>query len=66
MSRTERLTTPQVGFVIASNDHPRWKFVVITALAIVLIACALGWATFQSGPGGWTPLGAVEGAVVDQ
>ncbi len=66
MFSAEGLTGPQDGLVVARNDRSPWKLVVVTALAIVLIACALGWATFQSDPGAWTPPGAVEGAIVDQ
>ena len=64
MSITERLMRPQDDFV-AGNDGSPWK-VVVTALAIVLIACTLGWETFQKNSRAWIPLGAAEGAVVDQ
>jgi hypothetical protein len=65
MSSIERLPGAHGAHVVARNDRSLWKFVVVTAVAIVLIACALGWATFQSDSGAWTPLGAVEGSVVD-
>ena len=32
-----------------------WMFFIAAALAIVLIACALGRATFQSGSDSWKP-----------
>ena len=51
--------------MVASNGRSPWK-VVVTALAFALVACALGWETFQKDPGAWIPLGAAEGAVVDQ
>jgi hypothetical protein len=66
MSGTEKLPGAQDAHVVARNDRSPWKFVVVTALAIVLIACALGRATFQLDSGAWAPLGAVEGFVVGQ
>jgi hypothetical protein len=65
MSSTERLMARQGGLAIASSDGSRWK-VIVTALTIALIACMLGWATFQSDPEAWIPLGAAEGSAVDQ
>ena len=41
-----------------------WAFFIAAALAIVLIACALGRATFQSGSDAWKPLGATEDSFV--
>ena len=32
-----------------------WTFFIASALAIVLIACALGRVTFQSGSDAWSP-----------
>ncbi len=65
MSSNGRLMGRQDGLAVASDDGSHWK-VVVTVLAIVVIACALGWKTFQSDPGAWIPLGASGGAVVDQ
>lgn len=39
---------------------------IAAALAIVLIACALGRVTFQSGSDAWKPLGATEDTFVGQ
>jgi hypothetical protein len=39
---------------------------IASALAIVLIACALGRVTFQSGSDAWKPLGATEDSFVGQ
>ena len=41
-------------------------FYIAAALAIVLIACALGRVTFQSGSVAWKPLGASEESFVGQ
>ncbi len=65
MPRTETMMGPPEGVVVASNGRSPWK-VVVTALAFALVACALGWGTFQKDPGAWIPLGAAEGSVVDQ
>jgi len=43
-----------------------WTFYIAAALAIVLIACALGRVTFQSGSDAWKPLGATEDSFVGQ
>jgi len=43
-----------------------WAFYVAAALVIVLIACALGRVTFQSGSDAWKPLGATEDSFVGQ
>ena len=43
-----------------------WTFYIAAAMAIVLIACALGRVTFQSGSGAWKPLGATEDSFVGQ
>ncbi len=43
-----------------------WMFFIAAALAIVLIACALGRVTFQSGSDAWKPLGATEDSFVSQ
>jgi hypothetical protein len=48
--------------VFASGNRPSLTFILVTALAIVLIACALGRATFQSGASGWGPQEAAEAA----
>ena len=42
------------------------RFYIAAALAIVLIACALGRVTFQSGSDAWKPLGASEDFFVGQ
>jgi hypothetical protein len=46
---------PDVARLSASGNRPSLTFILVTAVAIVLIACALGWATFQSGASGWSP-----------
>ena len=43
-----------------------WAFFIAAALAIVLISCALGRVTFQSGSDAWKPLGATEDSFVGQ
>jgi hypothetical protein len=48
--------------VSASGNRPSLTFILVTALAIVLIACALGRATFQSGASGWGLQDAAEAA----
>ena len=62
MSSTGNLAGAPGAQIVASNNRSSWKLVVVAALAIVLIACALGRTTFQSGSSAWTPLGAVEGS----
>jgi hypothetical protein len=62
MSSTGNLAGVHGAQIVARNNRSPWKLVVVMALAIVLIACALGRATFQSGSSAWTPLGAVEGS----
>ena len=43
-----------------------WMFFIAAALAIVLIACVLGRATFQSDSDAWKLLGATEDSFVGQ
>ncbi len=43
-----------------------WMFYIAVALAIVLIACALGRVTFQSGSDAWRPFGATGESFVGQ
>ena len=43
-----------------------WMFFIAAALAIVLLACALGRATFQSGSNAWKALGETKDSVVSQ
>ncbi len=43
-----------------------WRYFIAAALAIVLIAGALGRVTFQSGSDAWKPLGATEDSFVGQ
>jgi hypothetical protein len=43
-----------------------WMFFIAAALAIVLIACALGRGTFQSDSDAWKPLGTTEDSFVGQ
>jgi hypothetical protein len=43
-----------------------WMSFIAAALAIVLIACALGRATFQADPDAWKLLGATEDSFVGQ
>ena len=62
MSSTGNLAGAPGAQIVARNNRSSWKLVVVAALAIVLIACALGRATFQLGSSAWTPLGAVEGS----
>jgi hypothetical protein len=61
MSSTGNLAGAHGAQIVAGNNRSPWKLVVVTALTIVLIACALGRATFQSGTRVWTSLAAVEG-----
>jgi hypothetical protein len=46
----------------ASRRRPTLMFALIAALSIILIACALGRATFQSGAKGWAPQDPAEAA----
>ena len=62
MSSTGNLAGAPGAQIVARNNRSSWKLVVVAALAIVLIACAFGRTTFQSGSSAWTPLGAVEGS----
>ena len=62
MSSTGNLAGAPGAQIVARNNRSSWKLVVVAALAIVLIACALGRTTFQSGSSAWTQLGAVEGS----
>jgi hypothetical protein len=62
MSSTGNLAGAPGAQIVARNNRSPWKLVVVTALAIMLIACALGRATFQPGSSAWAPLGAVEGS----
>jgi hypothetical protein len=54
MSSTGNLAGAHDAQIVAGNNRSPWKLVVVTALTIVLIACALGRATFQSGSSVWT------------
>ena len=54
------------GAKISGKELSSWMFFIAAALAIVLIACALGRATFQSDSDAWKPLGATEDSFVGQ
>ncbi len=55
------------GAKISGRKEPSsWLFFIAAALAIVLIACVLGRATFQSDSDAWKPLGATEDSFVGQ
>jgi hypothetical protein len=54
------------GAQISGRKELSWPFFTAAALAIVLIACALGRVTFQSGSDAWNPLGATEDSFVGQ
>ena len=62
LSSTGKLAGAPGAQIVARNNRSPWKLVVVTALAIVLIVCVLGRATFRSDSSAWTPLGAVEGS----
>jgi hypothetical protein len=61
-------TVSRAGGVQISGrkEQPSWTFFIASALAIVLIACALGRVTFQSGLDAWKPLGATEDSFAGQ
>ena len=61
-------TVSRAGGVQISGrkEHSSRTFFIASALAIVLIACALGRVTFQSGSDAWKPLGAIEDSFVGQ
>ena len=44
----------------AISNRSSLSFVLVVALAIILIACGLGRLTFQSGASGWSPESAAE------
>jgi hypothetical protein len=50
MSSTGNLAGAHGAQIVAGNNRSPWKLVVVTALTIVLIACALGRATFSRAP----------------
>jgi hypothetical protein len=55
MISIEKQPDVPVARLSASGNRPSLTFILVTAVAIILIACALGWATFQSGASGWSP-----------
>jgi hypothetical protein len=61
-------TVSRAGGVQISGrkEHSSRTFFIASALAIVLIACALGRVTFHSGSDAWKPLGATEDSFVGQ
>ena len=54
MTAIERQAEMFRGRPAASGDRGSTRFVLIVAIAIMLIACAIGRLTFQSGATGWT------------
>ena len=61
-------TVSRAGGVQISGrkEHSSRTFFIASALAIVLIACALGRVTFQSGSDAWKPPGATEDSFAGQ
>ena len=62
----ETLSGARGAKISGRKEHSAWTFFIASAMAIVLIACALGRVTFQSGSDAWKPLGATEDSFVGQ
>jgi hypothetical protein len=62
MTSLQKQHDAPAAHVFPSGNRTSLTFILVTALAIVLIACALGRATFQSGASGWSPQDAAEAA----
>ena len=52
----ETFTRAHGAKISGRKERSSWTFFIAAALAIVLIACALGRVTFQSGSDAWKPL----------
>ena len=66
MRRAETLPGARGANVSGRKELSSRMFFIAAALAIVLIACVLGRATFQSDADPWKPLGATEISFVGQ
>jgi hypothetical protein len=66
MRRAETLPGARGANVSGRKELSSRMFFIAAALAIVLIACVLGRATFQSDSDPWKPLGATENSFVGQ
>jgi hypothetical protein len=60
------LASVERGYQTAGIHRSSWRFVVVSALVIAVVACALGRVTFQSGSDAWRPFGADAGSFVGQ
>jgi hypothetical protein len=58
----ETFTRAHGAKISGRKEGSSWTFFIAAALAIVLIACALGRVTFQSGSDAWKPLAETPGA----
>ena len=66
MRTIETFSRAHAAKISGRKERSWWTVFIAAALAIVLIACALGRVTFQSGSGAWKPLGATEDSFVGQ
>ena len=66
MRTMETFSRARRAQISSGKELSLWAFYVAAALVIVLIACALGRVTFQSGSDAWKPLGATEDSFVGQ
>jgi hypothetical protein len=66
MRGIETLSGARDAKISGRKELSSWMFFIEAALTIVLIACALGHATFQSDSDAWKPVGATEDSFVGQ
>ncbi len=66
MRTIETFSRARGAQISGRNELSSWTFCNAAGLAIVLIACAHGRVTFQSGSDAWKPLGATEDSFVGQ
>ncbi len=66
MRGIETLSSARNAHISSRKELLSLTIFIAVALAIVLIACALGRATFESGSDSWKPLGATEDSFVGQ
>jgi hypothetical protein len=66
MRGIETLSGARGAKISGRKELSSWMFFVAAALTIVLIACALGRATFQPDSDAWKPVGATEDSFVGQ
>jgi hypothetical protein len=66
MRGIETLSGARGAKISGRKELSSWTLFIAAALAIMVIACALGRATFQSDSEAWKPLGATEDSFVGQ